>query len=100
MDQQTTEQLRERLAGERGVLRRQLRELGARADAEGIEEPDLDAGFADAGQAAAERSSLLTLVRWRSRWGGWTPGPTGAARSAASRSRRSAWRHCPPCGCA
>jgi DnaK suppressor protein len=63
MDQQTTQQLRERLAGEQGALRRQLRELGARADAEGIEEPDLDAGFADAGQAAAERSSLLTLVR-------------------------------------
>jgi DnaK suppressor protein len=63
MDQQTTQRLRERLAGEQDELRKQLRELGARADAEGIEELDLDAGFADAGQAAAERSSLLTLVR-------------------------------------
>lgn len=63
MDQQTTEALHERLTGEQRALRRQLRELGARTDAEGIEDPDLDEGFADAGQAAAERSSLLTLVR-------------------------------------
>jgi DnaK suppressor protein len=63
MDQQTVDRLRERLEGERDELRRQLDDLGARRDAEGIEEPDLDEGFADAGQAAAERSSLLTLVR-------------------------------------
>ena len=63
MDQQTVDRLRERLEGERDELRRQLDDLGARRDAEGIEEPELNEGFADAGQAAAERSSLLTLVR-------------------------------------
>jgi DnaK suppressor protein len=63
MDQQTVERLRERLESERGEIRRQLDDLGARRDAEGIENPDLNEGFADAGQAAAERASLLTLVR-------------------------------------
>jgi DnaK suppressor protein len=63
MDQQTTLQLRERLEEERGELRKQLDDLGAHRDAEGIMDPELDEGFADAGQAAAERSSLLTLVR-------------------------------------
>ena len=63
MDQQTVERLRERLETERGEVRRQLDDLGARRDAEGIEDPELNEGFADAGQAAAERASLLTLVR-------------------------------------
>ena len=63
MDQQTVERLRERLETERGEVRRQLDDLGARRDAEGIEDPELDEGFADAGQAAAERANLLTLVR-------------------------------------
>jgi DnaK suppressor protein len=63
MDQQTVDRLRERLETERGAVRRQLDDLGARRDAEGIEDPELDEGFADAGQAAAERASLLTLVR-------------------------------------
>ena len=63
MDQQTADLLRERLETERGEVRRQLDDLGARRDAEGIENPDLNEGFADAGQAAAERASLLTLVR-------------------------------------
>jgi DnaK suppressor protein len=63
MDQQTVDRLRERLETERSEVRRQLDDLGARRDAEGIESPDLNEGFADAGQAAAERSSLLTLVR-------------------------------------
>jgi DnaK suppressor protein len=63
MDQQTVDRLRERLETERSEVRRQLDDLGARRDAEGIERPDLNEGFADAGQAAAERSSLLTLVR-------------------------------------
>jgi DnaK suppressor protein len=63
MDQQTVDRLRERLETERGEVRRQLDDLGARRDAEGIESPDLNEGFADAGQATAERSSLLTLVR-------------------------------------
>jgi DnaK suppressor protein len=63
MDQQTVDRLRERLETERGEVRRQLDDLGARRDAEGIEDPELDEGFADAGQAAAERASLLTLVR-------------------------------------
>ena len=63
MDQQTADRLRERLETERGELRRQLDDLGARRDAEGIEDPELDEGFADAGQAAAERANLLTLVR-------------------------------------
>jgi DnaK suppressor protein len=63
MDQQTVDRLRERLESERGEVRRQLDDLGARRDAEGIEDPELDEGFADAGQAAAERASLLTLVR-------------------------------------
>jgi DnaK suppressor protein len=63
MDQQTTLQLRERLEEERGELRKQLDDLGAYSDAEGIMDPELDEGFADAGQAAAERSNLLTLVR-------------------------------------
>jgi DnaK suppressor protein len=63
MDQQTVGRLRERLESERGEIRRQLDDLGARRDAEGIENPDLNEGFADAGQAAAERASLLTLVR-------------------------------------
>ncbi len=62
MDQQTVDRLRERLESERGELHRQLDDLGARPDAEGIERPDLNEGFADAGQAAAERASLLTLV--------------------------------------
>ncbi|HEV3399158.1 MAG TPA: TraR/DksA C4-type zinc finger protein, partial [Actinomycetes bacterium] len=63
MDQQTVDRLRERLEAERGEVRRQLDDLGARRDAEGIEDPELDEGFADAGQAAAERANLLTLVR-------------------------------------
>jgi RNA polymerase-binding transcription factor len=63
MDQQTVDRLRERLETERGELRKQLDDLGARRDAEGIEDPELDEGFADAGQAAAERANLLTLVR-------------------------------------
>jgi DnaK suppressor protein len=63
MDQQTVDRLRERLETERGAVRRQLDDLGARRDAEGIEDPELNEGFADAGQAAAERASLLTLVR-------------------------------------
>jgi DnaK suppressor protein len=63
MDQQTVDRLRERLETERDEVRRQLDDLGARRDAEGIEDPELDEGFADAGQAAAERASLLTLVR-------------------------------------
>ena len=63
MDQQTADRLRERLETERGEVRRQLDDLGARRDAEGIEDPELDEGFADAGQAAAERANLLTLVR-------------------------------------
>jgi DnaK suppressor protein len=63
MDQQTLGQLRERLETERGEIRRQLDDLGARRDAEGIEDPELDEGFADAGQAAAERANLLTLDR-------------------------------------
>ena len=63
MDHQTVDRLRERLETERGELRKQLDDLGARRDAEGIEDPELDEGFADAGQAAAERASLLTLVR-------------------------------------
>jgi DnaK suppressor protein len=63
MDQQIALQLRERLEEERGELRKQLDDLGAYSDAEGIMDPELDEGFADAGQAAAERSNLLTLVR-------------------------------------
>ena len=63
MDQQTVDRLRERLRSEQSELHRQLDDLGARPDAEGIEKPDLNEGFADAGQAAAERASLLTLVR-------------------------------------
>jgi DnaK suppressor protein len=62
MDQQTTHLLRERLEVEQHELRKQLDDLGAYRDAEGIRDPELDEGFADAGQAAAERSSLLTLV--------------------------------------
>jgi DnaK suppressor protein len=63
MDQQTTHRLHERLAGERDALLKQLDDLGAHRDAEGIRDPELDEGFADAGQAAAERSSLLRLVQ-------------------------------------
>ena len=63
MDQQTSHLLRERLEEEQGELRKQLDDLGAYSDAEGIMDPELDEGFADAGQAAAERSNLLTLVR-------------------------------------
>jgi DnaK suppressor protein len=63
MDQQTTDQLRERLTGEQVELLRQLEELGAQHDADGIENPFLDAGFADAGQATAERVNLLTMVK-------------------------------------
>ena len=63
MDQQITLQLRERLEEERGELHKQLDDLGAYHDADGIMDPELDEGFADAGQAAAERSNLLTLVR-------------------------------------
>ncbi len=63
MDQQTLAQLRDRLSTEEGELRKQLEELGARPDAEGIEDPELDEGFADAGQAAAERANLLSLVQ-------------------------------------
>ena len=54
------------VVGLRGVgidVRRGDDDLGARRDAEGIEDPELDEGFADAGQAAAERANLLTLVR-------------------------------------
>jgi DnaK suppressor protein len=63
MDQQTTYRLQERLAEEREALHKQLDDLGAHRDAEGINDPELDEGFADAGQAAAERSSLLRLVQ-------------------------------------
>ncbi len=63
MDQRTTDELRERLNGEQGELLRQLQDLGARHDADGIEDPLLEAGFADAGQATAERVNLLTMVK-------------------------------------
>jgi DnaK suppressor protein len=63
MDQRTTDVLRERLTGEHKELLRQLQDLGARHDADGIEDPLLEAGFADAGQATAERVNLLTMVR-------------------------------------
>src|SRR4029453_6900264 len=63
MDHQTVDRLRERLETERDGVRKQLDAPGARPDAEGIEDPELDEGFADAGQAAAERANLLTLVR-------------------------------------
>src|SRR6266511_2961907 len=63
MDQRTTEVLRERLSGEHGELLRQLKDLGAQHDADGIEDPLLEAGFADAGQATAERVNLLTMVK-------------------------------------
>ncbi|HZD03026.1 MAG TPA: TraR/DksA C4-type zinc finger protein [Actinomycetes bacterium] len=63
MDQQTTDRLRERLTGEQVELLRQLQELGAQHDADGIENPFLDEGFADAGQATAERVNLLTMVK-------------------------------------
>src|SRR6266540_1422868 len=63
MDQQTTDQLRKRLTGEEVALLRQLQELGARHDADGIERPFLEEGFADAGQATAERVNLLTMVK-------------------------------------
>jgi RNA polymerase-binding protein DksA len=63
MDQRTTDALRERLSGEQKELLRQLQDLGAHHDAEGIEDPLLEAGFADAGQATAERVNLLTMVK-------------------------------------
>jgi DnaK suppressor protein len=63
MDQQTTDVLRERLSGEQGELLRQLKDLGAYQDADGIDDPLLEAGFADAGQATAERVNLLTMVK-------------------------------------
>jgi DnaK suppressor protein len=63
MVQQTTDQLRKRLTGEQVELLRQLQEFGARHDADGIENPFLDQGFADAGQATAERVNLLTMVK-------------------------------------
>jgi DnaK suppressor protein len=63
MDQQTTDQLRKRLTGEEVALLRQLQELGARHDTDGIERPFLEEGFADAGQATAERVNLLTMVK-------------------------------------
>ena len=63
MDQRTTDVLRERLSGEHEELLRQLKDLGARYDADGIEDPLLEAGFADAGQATAERVNLLTMVK-------------------------------------
>jgi DnaK suppressor protein len=66
MDQQTVERLRERLETERGEVRRQLDDLGARRDAEGIEDPELDEGFADAGQdveQALERMEAGTYGR-------------------------------------
>ena len=63
MDQRTTDALRERLNGEQGELLRQLQDLGARHDTDGIEDPLLEAGFADAGQATAERVNLLTMVK-------------------------------------
>jgi len=63
MDQRTTDVLRERLSGEQKELLRQLQDRGARHDADGIEDPLLEAGFADAGQATAERVNLLTMVK-------------------------------------
>ncbi len=63
MDQQTADRLRERLTGEQVELLRQLADLGAQDDADGIENPFLDEGFADAGQATAERVNLLTMVK-------------------------------------
>jgi DnaK suppressor protein len=63
MDQRTTDALRDRLTDEQGELARQLRDLGARHDADGIEDPLLEMGFADAGQATAERVNLLTMVK-------------------------------------
>lgn len=63
MDQRTTDTLRERLSGEHKELLRQLEDLGARHGEDGIDDPLLEAGFADAGQATAERVNLLTMVR-------------------------------------
>ena len=63
MDQETLGRIRERLLKERSDLRRQLSDLGADPDAGSIEDIAVDRGFADAGQATAERDSLLSLVR-------------------------------------
>jgi DnaK suppressor protein len=91
MDQQTVDRLRERLESERAELRRQLDDLGARRDAEGIEDPELDEGFADAGQAAAERANLLTLVRS-------LRDTLGAVEAALQRMDAGSYGVCERCG--
>jgi len=62
---QTTEtltRLRTRLIGEHDELLRQLRELGGEGD-DGIDDPFAEEGFADTGQATAERVNLLMMVK-------------------------------------
>ena len=90
MDHQTVDRLRERLETERGEVRKQLDDLGARPD-EGIEDPGLDEGFADAGQAAAERANLLTLVRS-------LRGTLGDVEQALGRMEAGTYGLCERCG--
>lgn len=61
MDQAQVETLRRALEEERDALRRTLTEYGATAGEEGIEVEGND-GFADSGQATAERSQALAMV--------------------------------------
>ena len=103
MDQQTVDRLRERLETERGEVRRQLDDLGARRDAEGIEDPELDEGFADAGQGRRRAVSLLTLVRSlrdtlrdvEQALDHMDAGTYGVCERSASRSPTSSSRPCP-----
>lgn len=59
MEQKTLEELKKRLEVERASLDRQLADYGA--SGEGID-VSVDEGFADSGQATAERSEAIGIV--------------------------------------
>jgi len=61
MDQSGLGSIRAALERERDALGRQLRDLGAPVDSSDVD-MGVDEGFADSGQATAERSQALTLI--------------------------------------
>lgn len=62
MDQATLKQLRTRLEEERGALVQQLQDMGVNPETGAPEADRFDHGFADSGQATAEKANLLSIA--------------------------------------
>ena len=61
MEEERLASIRATLEGERGRLVHQLQELGAPVELDSVQ-MSVDEGFADSGQATAERSEVMSLV--------------------------------------